>query len=256
MTTIRSIKRLLSGLLAGIAYRSDTYEYTGAGDSRLHLWPGSALFALRPKWITAAEQVETNRRYCRVVARIDPKWIEPLAEHLVNRHYDEPHWDARAGSAMVFERVSLFGLPIVPRRRVPLSPVDPATARQLLIQHGLVEARPAPAVRFSGPQSAGAGRNRTARGQATPHRLDCRAADHLQFLRRTIARACVVTPGTSPSGSTRRRPLRPRCRCAAKTCWVMATSPTRQPSIRMRWRSTRSAFHCSTALRPERIRTA
>lgn len=130
---------LLSGLLAGIAFRSDTYEYTGAGDTRLHLWPGSALFSQRPKWITAAELVETSRRYCRVVARIDPKWIEPLAAHLVDRHYDEPHWDASSGSAMVWERVTLFGLPIVPRRRVPLGPLDPATARQLLIQHGLVE---------------------------------------------------------------------------------------------------------------------
>ena len=120
---------LLCGLLSGIAYRSDTYEYTGAGDNRLHIWPGSALFAQRPKWVMAAELVETNRRYCRVVARINPDWIEPLAGHLVNRTYDEPQWDSRSGSALVFERVSLFGLPIVPRRRVPLGPVDPATAR-------------------------------------------------------------------------------------------------------------------------------
>ncbi len=130
---------LLSGLLAGVAYRSGTHEYTGAGDIRLQLWPGSALFAQRPKWIMAAELVETNRRYCRVVARIDPAWIEPLADHLVHRHYDEPHWDSHAGSALAYERVSLFGLPIVSRRRVPLAPVDPATARQLFIQHGLVE---------------------------------------------------------------------------------------------------------------------
>ena len=130
---------LLCGLLSGIAYRSDTYEYTGAGDVKLHLWPGSALFEQRPKWTMAAEIVETSRRFGRVVARINPDWIEPLAGHLVNRAYDEPHWDGRSGSAMVFERVSLFGLPIVPRRRIHLGPVDPDTARQLLIQHGLVE---------------------------------------------------------------------------------------------------------------------
>ena len=130
---------LLCGLLSGIAFRNDAYEYTGAGDIRMHLWPGSALFSERPKWIMAAELVETSRRFGRVVARINPDWIEPLADHLVNRSYDEPHWDGRSGSAMVFERVALFGLPVVPRRRVPLGPVDPATARQLLIQHGLVE---------------------------------------------------------------------------------------------------------------------
>lgn len=132
-------RALLTGLLSGIAYRSETYEYTGAGGNRLHLWPGSALFHQRPKWVVAAEQVETSRRFCRVVARINPDWIEPLAGHLVSRSHNDPHWDARAGSAMVYERVSLFGLLIVPRRRVPLGPVDPPTARQLFIQHGLVE---------------------------------------------------------------------------------------------------------------------
>ncbi len=132
-------RALLTGLLSGIAYRGDTYEYTGAGGNKLHLWPGSALFQERPKWIVAAELVETTRRYCRVVARINPDWIEPLAAHLVSQSYSEPHWDRRSGSAMVYQRVSLFGLLIVPRRRVPLGPVDPDTARQLFIQHGLVE---------------------------------------------------------------------------------------------------------------------
>ncbi|MCU0961504.1 MAG: ATP-dependent RNA helicase HrpA [Pirellulaceae bacterium] len=130
---------LLSGLLSGIAMRGDTHEYTGPGGLKLQVWPGSALFAQRAAWIVAAELVETNRRYARVVARINPRWIEPLAEHLVQRHYDEPQWDAAAGAAMVGERVTLYTLPIVPRRRVPLRRVDPATARQLLIQHGLVE---------------------------------------------------------------------------------------------------------------------
>ncbi len=132
-------RTLLTGLLAGIGYRSDAYEYTGAGGNKFHLWPGSGLFKQRPKWIVAAELVETTRRYCRVVARINPDWIEPLAPHLVKRSYNEPHWDSRSGSAMVFERVSLFGLLIVPRRRVALGPVDPDTARQLFIQHALVE---------------------------------------------------------------------------------------------------------------------
>ncbi len=130
---------LLTGLLSGIAYRSDTYQYTGPGGNKFHLWPGSALFEKRPKWIVAAELVETSRRFCRVVARINPDWIEPLAAHLVSRSYHEPHWDRRSGSPMVYERVTLFGLLIVPRRRVPLGPVDPDTARQLFIEHALVQ---------------------------------------------------------------------------------------------------------------------
>ncbi|MFO7903935.1 MAG: ATP-dependent RNA helicase HrpA [Pirellulaceae bacterium] len=132
-------KSLLTGLLSSIAYRGDTYEYTGAGGKKLHLWPGSVLFEDRPKWVVAAELVETSRRYGRVVGRINPRWIEPLAEHLVSRSHSEPHWDRRSGSPMAIERVSLFGLLIVPRRRVPLGPIDPDTARQLFIQHALVE---------------------------------------------------------------------------------------------------------------------
>ena len=93
----------------------------------------------KPRWIVAAEVLETTRRYLRTCARIDPDWVEPLAEHLVHRTYSEPHWDRAAASAFAFEKVSLLGLPIVPRRRWPYGPIDPETARQLLIQHGLVE---------------------------------------------------------------------------------------------------------------------
>jgi ATP-dependent helicase HrpA len=132
-------RALLAGLLSGIAFRTETYEYTAAGEIKTHLWPGSGLFEKRPKWIVAAELVETSRRYSRVVARVNPDWIEPLAKHLVKKSYSEPHWDQRRQCGMVFQRVSLFGLPIVPRRRVQLGPVDSDAARQLFIQHGLVE---------------------------------------------------------------------------------------------------------------------
>jgi ATP-dependent helicase HrpA len=133
-------RALLTGFLASIANReSESTEYSAAGGMKANVWPGSGVFVSRPKWIVAAELVETTKRYLRTVARIDPAWIEPLAEHLVTRTHSEPHWDRSAGSAMAFERVSLFGLTIVPRRRVRLGRIDPATARRLLIQHGLVE---------------------------------------------------------------------------------------------------------------------
>ena len=132
-------RALLSGLLSNVALRSDPHEYTGAGNAKFYLWPGSGVFGAKPDWIVAAELVETTRNYARTVARINPGWIEPLAGHLVKRSYTEPHWSRPAGSAMVYERVSLFGLPIVPRRRVPLGPVDPAAARELFIRHGLID---------------------------------------------------------------------------------------------------------------------
>jgi ATP-dependent helicase HrpA len=87
----------------------------------------------------AAELVETSRLWARVVARIEPEWVEPLAGHLVNRGYSEPHWDAKRGTAMALERVTLYGLPLVAARPVTMSRVDPVMARELFIAHALVE---------------------------------------------------------------------------------------------------------------------
>ncbi len=129
---------ILTGVLAGVAMSGDKNEYTGAGGLKLFLWPGSGVFVAKPKWIMAAELVETTKQYARTVAAIQPQWIESLAEHLVKRHHADPHWSSKSGAAFCYENVSLFGLPIVTRRRVPLAPIDPATARDLLIEPGLV----------------------------------------------------------------------------------------------------------------------
>ncbi len=132
-------RALLPGLLSGVALRSDKHEYIGSGGTRFHLWPGSGCFAKRPLWIVAAELVETSRRYLRTNGRVEPEWIEPAAAHLVKRTYSEPHWSAKRGTVMAFEKVSLFGLPLVLRRPVRFGPIDPVTARQLFLRHALVE---------------------------------------------------------------------------------------------------------------------
>lgn len=132
-------RALLTGLLANVAWRSDEREYTGAGGIKLAVWPGSALAAKPPKWFVAGELVETSQRFARTIARIQPEWIERLAEHLVKREFTEPHWDAAAGNVMCFEKVTLWGMPIVPRRKTSFAKVDPQKSRELLIQHGLVE---------------------------------------------------------------------------------------------------------------------
>lgn len=133
-------RALLTGFLANIAAKDgETNEYSTAGGLKASIWPGSGVFAKKPKWLVAAEVVETSKRFLRVVARIDPAWIEPLAEHLLTRTHSEPHWDRAAGSAMAFEKVSLFGLMIVPRRRVRFGRINPAISRELLIRQGLVE---------------------------------------------------------------------------------------------------------------------
>jgi len=132
-------RALLAGLLSSTANRGDTNEYTAAGGGKFLLWPGSGVAGTKPKWLMAGEMLETTRRYLRTVARIDPQWIEPLASHLVTRSYSEPHWDRRAGGAMAYEKVSLLGLTIVPRRRVRYTSIDPRASRHMMIQHALVE---------------------------------------------------------------------------------------------------------------------
>lgn len=129
---------LLSGLLGNIAFKSDAHEYSGARGVNLHIFPGSALFKKPPKWLMAAELVETGRRYARTVARIEPEWVERLAGHLVKRSYSDPHWEKRRGQVVVNERVTLYGLVLVPARKVDFGRIDPEQARQVFIRQALI----------------------------------------------------------------------------------------------------------------------
>ncbi len=130
-------RSLLSGLLSGVGLRGDRHEYTGAGNLKFHLWPGSGIFETKPKWIIAAEVVETSRRYARTVGKISPEWIEQLAGHLVKRRYTDPHWSKKRQTAMASEHVSLFGLPIVSGRHVGYGKIEPQISRDLFIERGL-----------------------------------------------------------------------------------------------------------------------
>ncbi|MCO6456709.1 MAG: ATP-dependent RNA helicase HrpA [Pirellulaceae bacterium] len=131
-------RALLAGLLSNVALRGEGNEYQAAGGKSCYLWPGSTVFAKKPQWVMGAELVETSRRYLRTVARIQPHWIEALAPHLVKHSYSEPHWHARGGSVMAWQRVTLFGLTLVNRRRAAYGPVDPEFSREIFIRQGLV----------------------------------------------------------------------------------------------------------------------
>jgi len=132
-------RALLTGLLGHIGMKGETQEYLGARAVKFHLFPGSALFKKPPKWVMAAELAETARLYARTVARIEPEWLEKLAPHLVKRHYSEPRWEKKAAAVMADERVKLYGLPIVTRRKVQYGRIDAREARALFIRHALVE---------------------------------------------------------------------------------------------------------------------
>jgi ATP-dependent helicase HrpA len=131
---------LLAGLLSHVGMRrEDTREYLGARNARFVLAPGSVLTKRPPQWVVAAELVETSRLYGRTAARVQPEIVERVAGELVQRTYSEPHWDAQRGEVLAYERVTLYGLPLIARRRVGYAKVEPPVARELFIRHALVE---------------------------------------------------------------------------------------------------------------------
>ncbi len=131
---------LTAGLLSHIGLREgDTREFAGARNAKFVLAPGSVLTKRPPRWIVVADLVETSRLYGRIAARVSPEEVERVAGHLVQRTYSEPHWDAQRGAVMAFERVTLYGLALVPRRRVNYAQIEPELARELFIRHALVE---------------------------------------------------------------------------------------------------------------------
>ncbi|MDT0451486.1 ATP-dependent RNA helicase HrpA [Streptomyces hesseae] len=132
---------LLSGLLSHIGLKDTekNNEFVGARNAKFAVFPGSALFKKPPRWVMSAELVETSRLWARVNARIEPEWVEPLAQHLVKRTYSEPHWEQKQAAVMAYERVTLYGVPIVAQRKVNYGRIDPEISRELFIRNALVE---------------------------------------------------------------------------------------------------------------------
>lgn len=131
---------LLSGLLSHVGlYEDRKGEYSGARGASFALWPGSALARKRPDYVMVAELVETSRLWGRTAARIDPAWAEQIGAHVVRRQHSEPHWSTKRFSAMAHEKVTLYGVPLVADRVVGYGRIDPVGAREIFIQHALVE---------------------------------------------------------------------------------------------------------------------
>jgi len=130
-------RALLAGLLGNIGTRTEEGDYLGARGIRFMIFPGSVLRKGQVKWVMAGELAETTRLYARVVAKIDPEWIEPVAHSLVKRHYFDAHWEKERAMVMAYERVTLYGLTIVAKRRVHYGAIAPEEARTIFIRDGL-----------------------------------------------------------------------------------------------------------------------
>ncbi len=131
-------RALLAGLLGNIAQHQEDRDYLGARNRKMQIFPGSALARKRPKWIVAAEIVETSRVFARTVGTIDPAWAEEVNPALLKHHYYQPRWQSRSGRVVAYERLALYGLTIADKRTVHYGPIAPEASRELLIREGLV----------------------------------------------------------------------------------------------------------------------
>ena len=243
-------RAVLSGLLSQIGVKDERgREFLGARGARFAIFPGSGLFRKPPSWVMVAELVETTRLWGRTAARIDPRDVEPLAGHLVKRTYGEPRWDARRGSVVATERVTLYGLPIVTDRTVQYGRIDPPLSRELFIRRALVEGEWETRHEFAAENA-----RRVAEVEALEHRsrrrdilagddarfafFDARIPDdvvsaaHFDRWWREQPRSRISSPTRATSSSTRRRPRSrsgrgPRPGGRATSCWISATGSSR-----------------------------
>ncbi|ASO29227.1 ATP-dependent RNA helicase HrpA [Vibrio anguillarum] len=131
---------ILVGLLSHIGIKDqEKNEYQGARNARFNIFPASGLFKKQPKWVMVAELVETSKLWGRIAAKIQPEWVEPLAQHLIKRSYSEPHWSKKQAAVMAYEKVMLYGIPIVPKRLINYSTIDEPLCREIFIRSALVE---------------------------------------------------------------------------------------------------------------------
>src|SRR5690606_14504050 len=131
---------LLAGMLSHIGVReAESREFLGARNAKFMIFPGSSLAKKPPRWVMAAELVETSRLWGRITAKVEPEWAERLGGDLVKRTYSEPHWSAKRGAARACERATLYGVPLVTGRPVDYGRIDPELSRELFLRHALVQ---------------------------------------------------------------------------------------------------------------------
>ena len=131
-------RSLLTGLVSQLGQKTERGDYLGARNRRFQIHPGSVLARKKPAWVMSAEIAETTRVYARDNARIEPDWILAAAPHLLKHHIFEPHFQRRSGRVGAFDRITLYGLVVAPRKPVDFAQHDPAEARRILIREGLV----------------------------------------------------------------------------------------------------------------------
>lgn len=200
---------LLAGLLSHIGLKdTEKNEYLGARSAKFAIFPGSSLFKKQPRFVMSAELVETSRLWARVNAKVEPEWIEPVAQHLLKRTYSEPHWEKDQAAVMAYERVTLYGVPIIAQRKVNFGRIDQEASRDLFIRNALVEGTGGRTTSSSTTTANSSARSRswsTAPGAATSSWTTRRSSTSTTSASpNTSCPARTSTPGGSTSAGTSR----------------------------------------------------
>jgi ATP-dependent helicase HrpA len=132
-------RSIVSGYLSNIAVKKEKNEYLAAQNRSVNIFPGSGIFKKGKRWIVAAEMVETSKLFARTVANIDVAWLEKLGGHLCRSSYSEPHWEKKRGEVVAYEKKTLFGLPVVEKRKVGYGRIKPDEANEIFIRSALIE---------------------------------------------------------------------------------------------------------------------
>jgi ATP-dependent RNA helicase HrpA len=130
---------ILSGMSSHVAFLSDKHEYTGARDIKLNLFPASGQFHKKPKWVVAADLVETSRLFARNVAKIDSTWLLNVAKHLLKHSYSDALWDSKSSRVVALEKISLYGMTLIAGKRINYGAVNPTESKALFIRNALIE---------------------------------------------------------------------------------------------------------------------
>jgi ATP-dependent helicase HrpA len=134
-------RSLLAGFCTMVGVRGDEGVYSGVRGVHFHIFPGSPLVRRRPRWLMAANIVETSQVFARRVAEIEPQWIEAAASHLLKREYLEPDWDEEREEVVARERVGFLGLVVSANRVVNFGPIAPEESRRIFAREALVYQR-------------------------------------------------------------------------------------------------------------------
>lgn len=137
----QSYERIHRALIAGLYQSFGKHEekglFRGPRNIRFNVFPGSALFKRKLKWIVASEIVETQKFYARNVATIEPLWLAEELKHLLRFQYADPFWHRKRGQVLVPRSSILYGITLISNQSMSCEDYDLELAQKTFVREAL-----------------------------------------------------------------------------------------------------------------------